>query len=124
MLRVAAFYHVTSSANRKSIELHGLDWRHGAGGIAGSLAPEQKGVFLARDAHQVEFFVRMGTLRFPALDVWEVTLDEDLPEGLPRHHPLAREFDGFLCWMQAIPSSQLRLFKRDVGEHPRPSALA
>ena len=103
---MAIFYHVTPSANRDSIGRHGLDWRRGGGGITGSNAPEKDGVFLARDGHEVDFFVRIGTARFAALDVWEITLDED---DTP-----ARVFDGFLCWMQAIPAARLRLIKRDL----------
>ena len=111
---MASFYHVTATANRQSIERHGLDWRHGRGGIAGSVTPEQEGVFLARHPDEAAFFVSMGELRFPALDVWEVNLDEDLPYDLPHGHPLAREFDGFLCWMGPIPPSRLRLIQEGV----------
>jgi hypothetical protein len=110
---MATFYHVTSAANRSSIRRHGLDWRYGGGGIAGSLAPEQDGVFLARDRFEADFFVRMGKRRFDALDIWQVTLDED-DTGDQRQGIFVREFDGFLCWADAIPPSQLRLVEEDL----------
>jgi hypothetical protein len=64
--------------------------------------------------HEVDFFVRIGTARFPGLDIWEVTLEE---EG----SSVAREFDGFLCWMQAIPPARLRLVTRDITAPHDPS---
>jgi hypothetical protein len=120
---VATFYHVTPSANRDSISQRGLDWHYGGGGIAGSLIPEQLGVFLARDLPEADWFVRMGARRFAALDIWQVTLEED-HEGNPLNGAaLAREFDGYLCWMRAIPPSQLRLLKRDIAGTPDPHAV-
>lgn len=61
---VAIFLHVTPSENRDSILRHGLDWRRRGGGIAGGRAPERKGVFLAHDRSEAEFFVHMGRRRF------------------------------------------------------------
>lgn len=117
---VATFYHVTPTANRESIGQHGLDWYHGGGGIAGSLIPEQQGVFLARDMHEAAFFVRMGSRRFAALDIWEVTLEDEPSGNLKDPDELGREFDGYLCWMRAIPPAQLRLVKRDIPGDPDP----
>ena len=114
MPRVAILYHVTSAENRHSILDHGLDWRHGGGGIAGSRAPEQSGIFLARDRGEADFFVQMGKRRFAILDVWEVTLDDDRSGGLLNSDHLGREFDGFFCWMEVIPPSRLRLVERDL----------
>jgi hypothetical protein len=123
MRRVATFYHVTPSANRDSIHRHGLDWRHGGGGIAGSRAPEQEGIFLVEDMDETDWFVEMGAQRFAALDIWEITLEEDVLGDQLYEHPLAREFHGFLCWMQAIPPARLRLIKRDIPGGSQPAAL-
>ena len=51
-------YHVTASVNRQSIQKHGLDWtRMGAtSGIAGSMVPEQKGIFLTEGKDEAEWF--------------------------------------------------------------------
>jgi hypothetical protein len=54
-------WHVTSSVNRKSIPLHGLDWRlmGATGGIASGdkpgARPEAEGVFLCGSDGDVEF---------------------------------------------------------------------
>ena len=105
---------MTPSENRDSILRHGLDWRHGGGGIAGSRAPEQNGVFLARDRSEAEFFVQMGKRRFAALDIWAVTLDSGHSGQLAYEDELCREFDGFLCWMEPIPPSRLQLLAHDL----------
>ena len=117
---MATFYHVTPTANRESIGQHGLDWYHGGGGIAGSLIPEQQGVFLARDMHEAHFFVRMGSRRFAALDIWEVTLEDEPSGDLEDPDELGREFDGYFCCMRAIPPAQLRLVERDIPGDPDP----
>jgi hypothetical protein len=114
MLGVATFLHVTPSENRDSILRHGLDWRHGRGGIAGSRSPEQDGVFLARDRSEAEFFVQMGKRRFAALDIWAITLDTVDSEEPARADELCREFHGFLCWMEPIPPSRLQLLAHDL----------
>lgn len=62
----------------------------------------------------MDFFVRIGSHRFAGLDVWEITLEDD--------GALAREFDGFLCWMQAIPATRLYLAERDVIAPQEPPA--
>ena len=77
MLGVTIFFHVTPAANRDSIRRHSLDWRLGGGGLARSREPEEPGVFLARGEHEADFFIRMGEGCFPALDLWEITLDHD-----------------------------------------------
>ena len=67
-------FHVSSAANRESILAHGLDWtRMGvARGIAGSVAPEEEGVFLCRDEFEARFFIDMNNTGGP-VDVWAVT---------------------------------------------------
>jgi hypothetical protein len=72
-------------------------------------------VFLARSEHEADFFIRMGKGRFPALDLWEITLDHDASGNVVGSEVLIQEFDGFLCWMQAIPPSRLRLREHDVS---------
>ncbi|MBN9623613.1 MAG: hypothetical protein J0H06_11780 [Actinobacteria bacterium] len=115
---MGTFFHVTPSENRESILRHGLDWRRGGGGIAGSTAPEQEGTFLACEQTEVDFFVHIGKHRFAALDIWAVTLDDlDPAEFELSDEPSderIREFDGFLCWMEIIPPTRLRLVARDV----------
>jgi len=123
MSAVATFFHVTPATNRDSIRRHGLDWRLGGGGIAGSREPEKPGVFLARDEAEADFFIRIGERRFPALDLWEITLDHDALGNVVGGEVLIREFDGFLCWMQAIPPSRLRLRERD-GSRSRSESAA
>ena len=53
---MTGLFHVTSALNRDSILAHGLDWtRMGAApGIAGSLTPEEEGVFLCRDEFEAD----------------------------------------------------------------------
>jgi hypothetical protein len=111
---VGDFFHVTASGNRDSILRHGLDWRRGGGGIAGSRAPEQEGIFLAREPIEVDFFVRMGKRRFGSLDVWAVTLEGVNPDDLDHVDGRFREFDGFLCWTEVIPPERLRLLDSDL----------
>ena len=68
-----ALFHVSSSRNRDSIAAYGLDSARmsGALGIAGSVAPEVAGVFLADCEDEVKFFVRMNSSGGP-VDVWRV----------------------------------------------------
>jgi hypothetical protein len=77
-------FHVSSALNRESILAYGLDWsRMGAArGIAGSLSPEEEGIFLCRDEFEAGFFVRMNNTGGP-VDVWAVTGvgEEQLIEG-------------------------------------------
>jgi hypothetical protein len=67
-------FHVSSAANRESIRSHGLDWtRMGpARGIAGSMTPEENGVFLCRDEFEARFFIDLNSTGGP-VDVWVVT---------------------------------------------------
>jgi hypothetical protein len=114
-LSVATLYHVTSSANRDSIHRHGLDWGRMSSepGIAGSPTPEQPGVFLAADRFEADFFVQMGHHRLASVDIWEVVLDDD-GDDLRNADLRLNEFDGFLCWMEAIPPSRVRLVAQDL----------
>jgi hypothetical protein len=86
----------------------------GEPGIAGSPTPEQPGVFLVADRFETDFYVQMGQRRFASVDIWEVLLDDEGDGGLRNADPLFEEFDGFLCWMRAIPPSQVRLVARGL----------
>jgi len=104
-------FHVTRAINRSSIRNHGLDWRRMKhSGIANSDVPEADGIFLARDRDEAAWFVRMGRGSGEAIDVWEVTLDEefdvwDPPEDLPVYESI----EGYLCHTKPIPPGKLRL---------------
>src|ERR1700730_17121550 len=67
-------FHVSSAANRETDRAHGLDWnRMGAArGIAGSMTPEENGVFLCRDEFEARFFTDLNNTGGP-VDVWVVT---------------------------------------------------
>jgi hypothetical protein len=101
MARVDRLYHVTASVNRQSIQEHGLDWtRMGAtSGIAGSMAPEQEGIFLARDKEEAAWFAAFQ--RVKPVDVWEVDMT-----GLEHPH---EEVDGFLLYKGRIARERLEL---------------
>lgn len=78
---------MTSSLNRASIRVHGLDYtKMGvARGIAGSREAEQAGCFLAMDESELDWFVGMNNTGGP-VDVWEVAnvnIDDlvESPEG-------------------------------------------
>jgi hypothetical protein len=110
---VAHWFHVTSSRNRESILLHGLDWRYmsEASGIAGSVKPEQQGCFLCRDDGDVEFFVGMNNTAGP-VDVWAVAgVDEE---------SLLQSPEGFVFIPAPIPADRLKLVRRDVPAAPTP----
>jgi hypothetical protein len=66
-------YHVTSSRNRGSIEVHGLDWllMTTSPGIAGSREPEVDGIFVCPDTFTVDFFVGLNNTGGP-VDVWAI----------------------------------------------------
>ena len=104
---MASRFHVTSVANRASIRQHGLDWsRMGAArGIAGSIAPEVEGCFLAADERDADYFVRMNNTGGP-VDVWEVSGvdDGDL-----------LEFSGYAYLPARIPRGRLRLARTDLA---------
>jgi hypothetical protein len=86
----------------------------GEAGIAGSPTPEQPGVFLVADRSEADFFVRMGQCGFASVDIWEVVLYDDGDAGRCVADLMLKEFDGFLCWMKAIPASRVRLIARDL----------
>jgi hypothetical protein len=71
--RMSRYFHVTSTANRASIEEYGLDTsRMGAArGIAGSYSPEAEGCFLVAGEWEVDWFVRMNNTGGD-VDVWAV----------------------------------------------------
>jgi hypothetical protein len=115
-------FHVSSTRNRESILHHGLDWRRMGDqpGIAGSPAAEGACVFLADDMDTAEWFVSMGRSHHRSVDIWEVTLPEDLDleeidtwADVPPAGPYG-EIDGFLCTTEPIPPDRLRLVRKDV----------
>jgi hypothetical protein len=73
MERMSRYFHVTSTANRASIEERGLDvTRMGAArGIAGSYSPEVDGCFLADGEEEADWFVRLNNTG-GEVDVWAV----------------------------------------------------
>lgn len=75
-------FHVSSSANRRSILAHGLDWRHMGqeAGVAGSRTPELPANFLCTTRADAEFFLQMA--RGPA-DLWAVDVTGLWLEGDP-----------------------------------------
>ena len=105
-------FHVSSSLNRHSIRVHGLDWtRMGAArGIAGSTAPEVEGCFLGTD-YDVDFFVRINNTGGP-VDVWAVDdVDEELLVTV----------NGFDYLPRTVPASSLTLLQTEA--HAAPVAL-
>jgi hypothetical protein len=115
-------FHVTSTRNRESILQHGLDWTRMVDqpGIAGSESAEGACVFLAEDMEVAEWFVSISRSNHKSVDIWEVTLpdDLDLPDDLEKwgDAPVGpyREIDGFLCTTQPIPPDRMRLVRKDV----------
>jgi hypothetical protein len=83
-------------------------------GIAGSIAAEEDGIFLARDPGEVDWFVRMGRSHHSLLDVWEAALEEDVEVEEPGAKLPCRIVHGFFCWMQPIPPWRLRLIAQDL----------
>ena len=68
--------------------------------IAGSRAPEQNGVFLARaTAPRLSSSFRWESAGSPHWTSWAVTLDSGHSGQLAHEDALCREFDGFLSWM-------------------------
>jgi hypothetical protein len=106
---VSRLFHVSSTANRESILAHGLDWtRMGAApGIAGSTAPEKKGVFLCRDEFEARFFVGLNNTGGP-VDVWAVTGIEE--------SELVTSGTGFCYFPAPIPPAQVTLADRPQDE--------
>jgi hypothetical protein len=110
-------FHVTETANRESIQRHGLDWRRmgTTRGIAGSEVPECEGIFLARDEWETRWFIEMARSRgVKEIDVWEVSLDLDMDVSadLPPDGPLVTHEDGYLCSTQPIAPQLLKLVDR------------
>lgn len=106
-------FHVSSSANRDSIQVHGLDWRlmGAARGIAGSRGPEQPGAFLCESEDEVEWFVRMNNTGGP-VDVWAVDgIDED---------DLVESPEGYMYLPGTVAPAQLTLIRSDVTGEPFP----
>jgi hypothetical protein len=102
-------FHVSSAANRESILAHGLDWtRMGAArGIAGSMVPEEKGVFLCRDEFEARFFIDLNNTGGP-VDVWAVT-------GIGESELLTGG-SGFCYFPAPIPPAQVTLADWPQGE--------
>jgi hypothetical protein len=107
---MSRLFHVTSSLNRESIAIHGLDWtRMGATrGIAGSTRPEEAGVFLCGDL-DVDFFVRMNNTGGP-VDVWAV-------DGIDNAR-LVTTGSGFQYVPARIPAGQLALVEQSAYRPP------
>jgi len=105
-------FHVSSAANRDSIQRHGLDWsRMGAAyGIAGSREPEVEGIFLCRGESEAAWFVQMNNTGGP-VDVWAVT-GIDSAQLLDNGSGL-----GYLP--AKIPASQVRLANWPAPDPPR-----
>lgn len=101
-------FHVTSVANRASIETHGLDWRHmgSAQTVAGGEAPELDGIWLCETEWEVEYFAGMASsVGIEAVDVWEVTL--------PPGGELIEDEAGYRYYPEPVPIERLRLIRRD-----------
>jgi hypothetical protein len=100
-------FHVSSMVNRESIRLHGLDWTRmqAAPGIAGSIEPEQDGIFLCRDRFDADFFVSVNNTGGP-VDVWEV---EDVDDALLVPAP-----EGWSYLPEPIAPTRLRLLRSGI----------
>lgn len=84
-------------------------------GVAGGEGPEGPYVFLAQNMWEAEWFVDMSRSHHASVDIWEVTLPEDVPavEDGPLEPPY-REIDGFLCTAEPIPPERVRLITAGV----------
>ncbi|HKN93622.1 MAG TPA: hypothetical protein VJU60_04755 [Thermoleophilaceae bacterium] len=102
-------FHVTATANRESINRHGLDWRRmrDAQGIAGSLGPELPAVFLAESRDDADFFVDMA--RVP-VDIWAVRVDGLWLESGP---------DGWVLVASPIERGRINLVATDIAPRNR-----
>lgn len=111
---MTGLFRVTSALNRDSILAHGLDWtRMGAApGIAGSLTPEEEGVFLCRDEFEADFFVRINNSGGP-VDVWAVA-------GIKEDELITAGY-GFGYFPARIPPSQVTL-ANGPPEEPAPAS--
>jgi hypothetical protein len=97
-------FHVTATANRESIRLHGLDWRlmGKSPGIAGSPTPELPAIFLCDDRWDADFYIRMA--RVP-VDIWTVRADGLWLESGP---------DGWRLVAAPIEPERVRLVATDI----------
>jgi hypothetical protein len=105
---MSSFLHVTSSANRASIEHSGLDWtRMGAApGIAGSAAPEVEGCFLCVDAEfEAEWSTQMNNTG-GSVDVWEIHAVD--------YEELIQDFNGHMYLPRKVPPEDVTLIRRDA----------
>jgi hypothetical protein len=115
-------FHVSSTRNRESILEKGLDWTQmrDQPGVAGSRTAEAACVFLAEDLELAEWFVSMSRSHHESVDIWEVTLADDLDlEDIDQWQDIRpegpyREIDGFLCTTQPIPADRLRLIRKNA----------
>jgi hypothetical protein len=112
-------YHVTSSRNRGSIEVHGLDWSFmtTSPGIAGSREPEVDGIFVCPDTSTVDFFVGLNNTG-GLVDVWAI-------DDVDQSH-LVKTSSGFSYLPYRISPERLTLLsqaspptaRRDVDCNP------
>jgi hypothetical protein len=105
-------FHVSSSRNRESIRVNGLDWtRMGASrGIAGSNRPEQDGCFVCDSEDLADLFVRMNNTGGP-VDMWAV---DDVDEG-----DLVESPEGFCYLPFKIAASRLTLVREEIPPEDR-----
>jgi hypothetical protein len=102
-------FHVSSAANRVSSPSHGLDWARLAAArcIAGSMTPEENGVFLCRDEFEARFFIDLNNTGGP-VDVWVVTGVEE--------SGLVTGGSGFCYFPAAISPAQVTLADWPQGQ--------
>jgi len=97
-------FHVSPSANRESIQAHGLDIsRMSIPGIAGSPCPEVDGVFLDDRLDGGFWWASFGV--HAGVDIWEVQA-----EGLS-----LEEHDDRLICRDVIPPGRLTLIEASVS---------
>jgi hypothetical protein len=105
-------HHVTSTLNRESIRVFGLDWSRmiAAPGIAGSAAPEVDGCFLCVNLSDVDWFVWLNNTGGP-VDVWAVDgIELDQLQTSP---------NGYDYFPAKISTEQLTLVRQDVPPSER-----
>ena len=83
-------------------------------GIAGSMSPEQEGIFLAESREEAARFAAWGQVR--PVDVWEVDMT-----GLERPHD---EVDGFLLYRGRIACERLQLVDVRIPAEEGSASLA
>src|SRR3954469_8733069 len=112
-------FHVTSSRNRQSIEMSGLDsaLMGAARGIAGSRQPEQQGVFVCESEEEAEWFIRMNNTGGP-VDLWAV-------DGIDST-ALVKSPEGYLYLPETVAPGRLTLVRTDIppARRRRPPRLA